>query len=126
MQTILQPTQGLVAMPVDTPKKRMYENQVRHLIAGDADGLVDDNYDEHATIASFKFEVSGREALKAHFRNFMGSVKILEVLSTDNFAETARGFSFEATVRTNFGIGKVYDVFVLEGDKVIYHFTGEK
>ena len=126
MQDILQPPPTIVAMPVDTPKKRMYENQVRHLIAGDADGLVDDNYHEHATVASFKFEVSGREALKAHFRNFMRGVQILEVLSTDNFVETARGFSFEATVRTNFGIGKVYDVFVLDGDKVIYHFTGEK
>lgn len=126
MQTILHPTESLVAMPVDTPKKRMYQNQVRHLIAGDPDGLVDDNYHEHAIVASFKFEVAGREALKTHFRNFMGAVKILEVISTDSFVETSRGFSFEATVRTNFGIGKVYDIFVLDGDKVIYHFTGEK
>jgi hypothetical protein len=126
MQDTLQQPPTIVVMPVDTPKKRMYENQVRHLIAGDADGLVDDNYHEQATIASFKFEVHGREALKTHFRNFMRTVQILEVLSTDAFVETARGFSFEATVRTNFGIGKVYDVFVLDGDKVIYHFTGEK
>ena len=115
-----------VRMIVDTPKKRMYENQVKHLIAANAEGLVEDNYHEDATVASFEFKVTGKNALKAHFANYLRWVQIKEVLSTDKFVETGDGFSFEATVRTSRGIGRVYDVFVLKGDKVSYHFTGVK
>jgi carbon-monoxide dehydrogenase small subunit len=125
-QYAIDKTNSPVRMIVDTPKKRMYENQVRHLISANPDGLVDDNYNEHATVASFDFKVTGKDALKAHFRNYMRWVQIKEVLSTDKFVETEAGFSFEATVRTNRGIGRVYDVFVLENDKVSYHFTGMK
>ena len=77
-------------------------------------------------VASFDFTVKGHEALRAHFRNYMRWVQIKEVLSTDKFTETAEGVSFEATVRTNRGIAKVYDVFVIKDGKITYHFTGLK
>ncbi len=120
-------TNSPVRMIVDTPKKAMYANQVRHLIAANADALVEDNYDEDALVASYEFKVKGKPALKEHFRNYMRWVQIKEVLSTDKFVETDDGFSFEATVRTNRGVGRVYDVFVLNpAGKVTYHFTGMK
>ena len=96
-------TNSPIRMMVDTPYKALYENQVRHLLAGDADGLVEDNYHPDAVVASFDFTVKGKESLKAHFREYMRWVQIKEVLSTDKFTETATGFSFEATVRTNQG-----------------------
>ena len=126
VQYAVQKTTSPVRMIVDTPLKAVYENQVRYLLAGDADGLVEDNYHPDAVVASFDFTVKGHDALKAHFRNYMKWVQIEEVLSTDRFTETEDGFSFEATVRTNRGVAKVYDVFVLEDGKVTYHFTGVK
>ena len=119
-------TTSPIRMLVDTPGKKFYENQVRYLVAGDADKLVDDNYHPDAVVASFDFTVKGHEALKAHFRNYMRWVQIKEVISTDNFTETQDGVSFEATVRTNRGIAKVYDVFVIKDGKITYHFTGLK
>jgi aerobic carbon-monoxide dehydrogenase small subunit len=124
VQFALQKTSSPVHMIVDTPGKRLYESQVRYLIAGDADGLVDDNYAPDAVVASFDFQVKGHDALKAHFRNYMKWVQIREVISTDKFTETDDGLSFEATVRTNRGVARVYDVFTLRDGKVIYHFTG--
>ena len=124
VQFALQKTSSPIHMIVDTPGKRLYESQVRYLIAGDADGLVDDNYAPDAVVASFDFQVKGHDALKAHFRNYMRWVQIKEVISTDKFTETDDGLSFEATVRTNRGVARVYDVFTLRDGKVIYHFTG--
>jgi aerobic carbon-monoxide dehydrogenase small subunit len=119
-------TSSPIRMIADTPGKKFYETQVRYLIAGDADKLVEDNYHPDAVVASFDFTVKGHEALKAHFRNYMRWVQIKEVVSTDKFTETDDGVSFEATVRTNRGTAKVYDVFVIKEGKITYHFTGLK
>jgi aerobic carbon-monoxide dehydrogenase small subunit len=124
VQFAVQKTTSPVHMIVDTPGKRFYENQVRHLLAGDADGLVDDNYHPDAVVASFDFQVTGHEALKAHFRNYLKWVRIEEIISTDKFTESDDKVSFEATVRTNHGVFRVYDVFTLKDGKAIYHFTG--
>jgi hypothetical protein len=108
----------------DTPGRRLYENQVRHLLAGDPDGLVEDNYDPDAVVASFDFHVRGHEALKAHFRDYMRSVRIEEIVSTDRFTESDDHVAFEATVRTNRGVVRVYDVITHRDGRIIHHFTG--
>ena len=126
LQYAVQKMSSPVRMIADTPYKRIYEKQVSYLLAGDADGLVEDHYHPDAVVASFEFTVKGKEALKAHFANYMKWVQIQEVLSTDKFTETEDGFSFEATVRTNYGTARVYDVFVLKDGLVTYHFTGVK
>jgi hypothetical protein len=113
-----------VKMIIDTPCKQMYENRVKLLIAGDVDRLVDEHYNEDAVLVSFEFTVKGREALRAHFHNFVKWVKIKEVLSTDHFTETENSFFYEATAMTNYGVGRVYDAYHLRDDKIAYHFTG--
>jgi carbon-monoxide dehydrogenase small subunit len=122
----VQKTASPVHMMPDTPYKTLYENQVRALLEGDADGLVEKNYLPDAVLASFDFTVKGHEALKAHFRKYMNWVQFKEILSTDKFTETGNGFSFEATARTNRGVVHVYDVFVVTDGKISYHFTGTK
>lgn len=127
VQYAVQKSTSPVRMIVDTPYKRIYERQVEYLIAGDAHGLVEDHYHQDAVVASFDFTVKGKENLKAHFTNYMKWVDIQEVISTDKFTETEDGFSFEATVRTNYGTARVYDVFVLNDEGLVtYHFTGVK
>lgn len=115
-----------VKMIVDSWGKRFYENQVRCLIAGDANRLVEENYLPDATVQSFDWTVTGHEALRAHFGNYMRWVKIIEVVSTDKFTETDNTVCFEATVRSNRGVVRVYDVMTLKDGKITYHFTGVK
>ena len=127
VQYAVQKSNSPVRMIVDTPYKRIYEKQVQYLIAADAENLVEDHYHPDAVVASFDFTVKGKENLKAHFTNYMKWVDIQEVISTDKFTETEDGFSFEATVKTNYGTARVYDVFVLDDDGLVtYHFTGVK
>ena len=120
----IQKTNSPVKMIVDTPGKRLYESRVKLLIAGEADRLVDEHYHDDAVLVSFEFIVRGKEALRAHFRNYMKWVKIKEVISTDHFTETADSFFYEATALTNYGVGRVFDAYHLREGKIVYHFTG--
>jgi carbon-monoxide dehydrogenase small subunit len=122
----VQKNQSPVKMIVDTWGKHFYENQVRCLIAGDANRLVDENYLPGATVQSHEWTVTGHEALRAHFGNYMRWVKIIEVVSTDHFSETPDSVCFEATIRSNHGVVRVYDVMTMRDGKIIYHFTGVK
>lgn len=119
-------THSPVQMIVDTPGKKFYQRQVEYLLAGDADALVEDNYNEDAVLTSAEFTVRGKEALKQHFRNYLRWVKIKAVKSTDKFVETDNTVLFEATVESNYGVVGVYDAFVLKDGKISYHFTGVK
>lgn len=116
----------LVKIVIDTPMKKAYLRQVELLVAKETDKLVDTNYDPEAKVVSFGFVVQGRDALKAHFKSYMGMLGKIEVISTDKFTETENSFFFEATMRTTWGVAHVYDAFVLRNGKVLYHFTGVK
>jgi hypothetical protein len=113
-----------VKMIIDTPGKLMFESRVKLILAGDADRLVEEHYSEDAVLVSFETIVRGREALRTHFRNYLKNVRIEEVISTDRFTETENSFFYEATARTNYGIGRVFDAYYLREGKIIYHFTG--
>ena len=119
-------TTSPVKIAVDTPARRVYADQVRCLLAGDAMRLVDDHYHPDATVQSFTWKVTGAEALRAHFARYLGAVRILEVVSTDAFAETPEGIAFEATVRTDQGLVRVYDVMRLRDGRIAFHFTGTR
>lgn len=124
VQYTVQKNNSLIKMVVDTPGKRMFEDRVKLLIAGDADRLVEEHYNEDAVLVSFDSTVRGHEALKAHFRNFVKWVALKEVVSTDHFVETENSFFYEATAVTNYGVGRVYDAYYLKEGKITYHFTG--
>ncbi|MEJ7651985.1 MAG: nuclear transport factor 2 family protein [Chloroflexia bacterium] len=97
-----------------------------YLIAGDVDGLVDNNYHEDATFVAFDFTVRGREALKYQFGMYLRWIGLKEVVSTDKFTATDDSIFFEATVVTNRGIGRIFDVFMMRDGKISHHFTGVK
>jgi SnoaL-like domain len=104
--------------------RRLFDNQVRCLLAGDPDRLVTENYQPDATVQSFQATVTGADALKVHFGQYLATVRILEVVSVDAFAETAESVAFEATIRTDKGIVHVYDVMMLRDGRIAFHFTG--
>jgi hypothetical protein len=106
--------------------REFYKEQLDYLFAKDVDGLIDNHYNEDAILIGFDFVVKGRDALKAHFRNYLQTLGHLEVKSTNKFIEAEDSIFFEASVISNLGPAEVYDALVLKQGKIAYHFTGIK
>ena len=111
-------------MIADTPGKRFYEEQVKYLLDKDVENLVEKHYHDNAVIVSFDHIVRGKDELKAYFTQFLRSVTIERVISTDKFTETEDTVMFEATVQTNHGVIKTFDALVLEAGRIRLQFTG--
>jgi ketosteroid isomerase-like protein len=111
-------------MADESPKRQFYEAQIRDLVAGDVEGLIDNQYTEDATLVSFDNQIHGNAALKEYFKGYLEMLGKLEVVSTDKFVETDDTLFFEATVNSNFGQVKVFDAWVLRDGKISHHFTG--
>ncbi len=108
-----------------TPTGRaFYERQLDYLQRKDIDGLIEEQYTPDAVLISFDTVVSGREALKEHFRSYLEMLGHLTVKSTDKFVATDDSIFFEATVSTNLGEARVFDSWVLRDGKIRRHFTG--
>jgi hypothetical protein len=111
-------------MPEESTKRQFYDAQIGYLVAGDVEGLIDNQYTDDATLVSFDNQIHGNAALKVYFKGYLDMLGKLEVVSTDKFVETDDSLFFEATVNTNFGQAKVFDAWVLSGGKISHHFTG--
>ena len=109
-----------------TPGKSFYNRQLAFLAQQDIPGLVDSQYHPDAVLVGFDFTVRGQAALREHFKNYLGHLGKIKLLSTDKFAEIEDAIFFEATVETDIGIAEVYDVFTFKDGKAIRHFTGLK
>jgi len=107
-----------------TPGKAFYDRQVAFLEKNDVDGLIPAQYHPDAVIVSFDFVHRGHDALLKHFREYLGHLGYIKLLSTDKFAEIDDAIYFEATVETAGGTARVYDVFMLRDGKATHHFTG--
>lgn len=109
-----------------TPGRAFYDEQLRYLYANDVESLVEQHYDREAVLVGFDFTVKGRDALKAHFRNYLKTLGHIEVKSTNKFREGDNTLFFEASVVTDLGAVDVYDAMVIKNGKIVYHFTGTK
>jgi hypothetical protein len=106
--------------------KAFYERQVAFLATQDINGLVEAQYHPDAVLVGFDFTVRGHTALREHFKNYLGHLGKITLLSTDKFTEIEDAIFFEATVETAIGEAVVYDVFTFKDGKAIRHFTGVK
>lgn len=110
-----------------TPGKEFYDRQVKFLAEQDVEGLIESQYHPDAILVGFDdLTVRGKDALKTHFKNYLGHLGKIKLLSTDKFAEIEDAIFFEATVETDIGIAVVFDVFTFQDGKAIRHFTGVK
>lgn len=107
-----------------SPGRKFYDEQIAYLVANDVDGLVDNHYHEDASLIGFDFVVTGREALREQFRNYLKMLGGLTLKSTDKFNETPGTIFFQATITTGQGDVRVFDAFVIDAGKIKYHFTG--
>jgi hypothetical protein len=104
--------------------RAFYDHQVAFLEANDVPGLIASQYAPDAELVGFDVRVKGTQALHQHFTNYLSRLGSIKVISTDKFTETEDAIMFEATIQVAAGVARVYDAFVLEDGKAIYHFTG--
>lgn len=110
----------------NTPGWSFYEKQLDYIFAGDVDGLIDNHYTEDAQLIGADLIVTGRPALKEHFRGYLKRLGKLTVKSTGQFKESDDSIYLEADVVTDLGPAVVYDAWVLKDGKISHHFTGVK
>lgn len=106
-----------------TSGREFYNAQIAFLEAGDLDGLMS-QYHEDTVLVGFDLIVRGREALRKHMEGYLARLGSFKLKSTDKFTETEDSIFFEATVLTNLGEAKVYDVFILKDGRATHQFTG--
>ena len=106
-----------------TPGKAFYQQQIAALEAYDIDALMA-QYHPDAAMIGFDFTVKGHTAIRKHFVGYLERLGTLKLKSTDKFTETDDSIFFEATITTNLGEARVYDVFLLRGGKATHHFSG--
>jgi hypothetical protein len=113
-----------IRIPIDTPMRRFYAEHVAYLDARDHVGLVETHYREDAIVMSVDYVVVGRAELLVHFAKYAGLMAHLDVVTTDKWTESESTFAFEATARTQWGLSRVHDAFVLRDGRIYRHFTG--
>ncbi len=106
-----------------THGRAFYQRQIAALEAGNLDALMT-QYDPSATIVGFDFTVEGHAAIRKHLEGYLERLGTLKLKSTDKFTETDDAIFFEATLTSNLGEARVYDVFLLRDGKATHHFTG--
>lgn len=103
--------------------KTFYERQIAALEKLDSSTLLE-QYHPDATIAGFDFVVEGHDAIREHFEHYLGHLGTFKLKSTEKFVETPDAIFFEATMLTDHGEVRVYNIFLLHEDKATHHFTG--
>jgi hypothetical protein len=110
-------------MEEPTPGRAFYQRQIAALEASDLDALMT-QYHPDATIITFDVTVKGHAAIRKHFEGYLERLGRLKLKSTDQFTETVDAIFFEATITSQLGEARVYDVFLLQNGKATHHFTG--
>lgn len=75
-------------------------------------------------MVGFDFTVQGHAAIREHFEGYLERLGRLKLKSTDKFTETEDAIFLEATITTQLGEARVYDVFLLRDGKATHHFNG--
>ncbi len=97
-----------------TPGRAFYGWQIALLEAGDVDGLMA-QYHEDAVVVTFGTTVAGRPAIHRYFERYLARLGSLRLTSTDKFTENDDAIFSEATVESDRGEARVYDVFPFAG-----------
>lgn len=106
-----------------TPGQAFYGRQIAALEARDVDALLT-QYHPDATMVGFDFTVRGHAAIRKHLEGYLERLGTLKLKSTDKFTETEDAIFFEATITSQLGEARVYDVFLLQVGKATHHFSG--
>src|SRR5262249_26850064 len=103
--------------------RQFYAEQLEYLKAGDARQLVEAHYQPDASLVTVERVTTGRDSLIALFEGYIKQIGSFEV-RTDKFQATDNTVLIEATLTSQLGVSRIYDVFVLRDGKISYHFAG--
>lgn len=107
-----------------TPGRAFLDRRIELITSGQFDAMVDEGYNDNAVLVGFDGQVTGKEALKAHFGTHLGALGAIQLKSVDKVAEAADAIFAELTVVTAaYGEVTSYEAFVLRDGKADYHFT---
>lgn len=99
-----------------TPGRASYGRQIALLEANDVDGLMA-RYHDDAVVVTFDTTVAGLPAIREYFERYLARLGSLRLKATEKFTETADSLFFEATVESDLGAARAYDVFLLRQGK---------
>jgi hypothetical protein len=94
--------------------------------AGNVDALVEDHYSDDAVLTTFEGVFTGRDALKAYFRDYLAAHPDLNIAATERFVEFGDSVYTESAVRSAHGVIHAYNAFVVQDGKITHHFAGVK
>jgi carbon-monoxide dehydrogenase small subunit len=118
-------TQNPAKILADTPLKQFYEQHLLRVQSGDVDAVVN-GYSEDAILTTFEGVITGRDALRRYYQQYLRSHGDVEILATDKFIEALNGFYVEATVRNAGEVAHIYNSFVVRDGKISHQFAGVK
>jgi ketosteroid isomerase-like protein len=103
--------------------RRFYEEQLELIRDGDVAALVEKHYHPDAVLVTPEGVVKGQAALKEMFRGYIPTLGGLSV-NTEAFVESGNVCLIEAEINPGPKSRRVYDAFVLQDGRIIYHFAG--
>ena len=106
-----------------TPGRAFYQRQIAALEAHDMDTLMI-QYHPDAIMVGFDFTVKGLAAIRKRMVGYLERLGALKLKSTEKFTEIDDAIFFEATITSDLGEARVYDVFMLRDSKATHHFSG--
>ncbi len=109
----------------DSTFKVLYEQQVIAMQSGDIDAWAE-FYSDDIILTTFEGVISGKEALKGYFADYLNQRRSIEILSTDRFIEAPNAFYVEATVRVDGKVTHIYNEFVVQSGKITHQFASVK
>lgn len=101
----------------------IYDRQIASLQNGDLEMLLA-QYADDAELIRFDRTIQGKGALREFFTGYMQQIAPFTLVSTDHYTETDDAIFFEATVQAAGHTVRVYDVFIIEDEKIRRHFAG--
>jgi len=113
----------MVEIP-DGKFKDFYFRQLDFIEKNDVEGLIKNQYTEDASLRNYDTYVKGAPALVEFFKGYIGALGYIKLLTTDKYVQGDDSIMYEATVETAGGTAKVYDVWLMKGDKIYRHFAG--
>lgn len=109
--------------------KTFYDEQLSLLADGNPEALVNAHYADDVVMVVNTGEepiiANGKDEVLNLFTYYLANV-YRGYVSTEKYTETSDSIFFEATIDTDDGPLKIYDVLVLENDKIVRHYSGAK
>lgn len=122
----LQVTDSPAHIVTETPLRRLYDELIGALAAGDAAALVDGFYHHDAVLTTFEGIHTGKDALIAYFEAYLAANPDLTLAATERFIELGDSFYIESLMKLPAGMRHTYNGFVVRDGKITHHFAGVK